>query len=134
MHWRRRTSSSATVSSSTDGDEARYERFRDLRNGAATLFSMAKTTDLYRVNASFSNVGYRDQLYAAEYMNSKVTLSGLYNGIPLNYFYDAPLIWAGDGRGKFTLDPTVRAATQGPTNAAADGTAVGVPCAPGAPT
>ena len=115
----------------TDGDEARYERYRDLRNGAATFFSMGQTTDVYRFNANFSNAGYRDQLYAGEYINSKVTVSGLYNGIPLNYFYDAPLIFTGDGRGKFTLDPALRAAVQGPTNAAADGTAVGVPCAPG---
>jgi MtrB/PioB family decaheme-associated outer membrane protein len=117
--------------SSTDGDEARYERFRDLRDGAATLFTMSKSTDQYRLNADASNVGYRDQLYAAEYMTSKVTVSGLYNGIPLNFHYDAPLIWTGDGRGKFTLDPALRARVQGPTNAAADGTAVGVPCAPG---
>jgi MtrB/PioB family decaheme-associated outer membrane protein len=116
---------------STDGDEARYERYRDLRNGAATVFSMAKNTDQYRFIANFSNAGYRDQLYAAEYMNARVTASGLYTGIPLNYFYDAPLIWTGDGRGRFTLDPALRAQVQGPTNAAADGTAVGVPCAPG---
>ena len=116
---------------STDGDKARYERFRDLRDGAATVFSMGQNTDQYRFNANFSNAGYRDQLYAAEYSNAKVTLSGLYNGIPLNYYYDAPLIWTGDGRGRFTLDPALRSAVQGPTNAAADGTAVGVPCAPG---
>jgi MtrB/PioB family decaheme-associated outer membrane protein len=116
---------------STDGDEARYERFRDLRDGAATVFSMGRNTDQYRFNANFSNAGYRDQLYAAEYSNAKVTVSGLYNGIPLNYYYDAPLIWSGDGRGKFTLDSAIRNAVQGPTNAAADGTAVGVPCAPG---
>ena len=71
---------------STDGDEARYERFRDLRDGAATFFSMDKNTDQYRFNANFSNAGYRDQLYAAEYSNAKVTVSGLYNGIPMNYF------------------------------------------------
>ena len=64
-----------------------------------------------------------DQLFAADYSNSKVTVTGLYNGMPLNYYYDAPLIWTGDGRGKFTLDPALRSAVQGPTNAAADGTA-----------
>jgi MtrB/PioB family decaheme-associated outer membrane protein len=116
---------------STDGDEARYERYRDLRSGAATLFSMGKSTDQYRFNASFSNAGYRDQLYAADYRNAKVKVSGQYTGIPLNYFYDAPLIWTGDGRGRFTLDPALRTQVQGPTNAAGDGTAVGVPCAPG---
>jgi MtrB/PioB family decaheme-associated outer membrane protein len=115
----------------TDGDEARYERYRDLRDGAATQFSWGRRTDQYRFTANFSNAGYRDQLYAAEYFNAKVTASGLYSGIPLNYYYDAPLIWVGDGRGKFTLDSAVRSGVQGPTNAAADGTAVGVPCAPG---
>jgi hypothetical protein len=116
---------------STDGDEARYERYRDLRSGAATRFTMGRSTDQYRFNAAFSNAGYRDQQYSAEYSNAKLTLSGLYDGIPLNYYYEAPLIWTGDGRGRFTLDPAVRSAVQGPTNAVADGTAVGVPCAPG---
>ena len=116
---------------STDGDEARYERFRDLRNGAATFFNMGRNTDEYRANLSFSNAGYRDQFYGVEYHNAKVSLAGSYSGIPLNWYYDAPLIWSGDGRGKFTLDPALRAAVQGPTNNAADGTAVGVPCAPG---
>ena len=116
---------------STDGDEARYERFRDLRNGAATFFNMGRNTDEYRANLSFSNAGYRDQFYGVDYHNAKVSLAGSYSGIPLNWYYDAPLIWSGDGRGKFTLDPALRAAVQGPTNNAADGTAVGVPCAPG---
>jgi MtrB/PioB family decaheme-associated outer membrane protein len=116
---------------STDGDEARYERFRDLRDGASTFFNMGRSTDQYRANLSFTNAGYRDQFYGVEYHNAKVSLAGSYSGIPLNWYYDAPLIWQGDGRGKFTLDPAARAAVQGPTNNAADGTAVGVPCAPG---
>ena len=41
----------------TDGDEARYERYRDLRNGASTFFNMARNTDVYRASASFSNAG-----------------------------------------------------------------------------
>ena len=116
---------------STDGDEARYERYRDLRPGAATLFGMDKNTETYRFGASAFNIGYRDQRYVADYTNQKLTLSGLYDSIPLNYIYDAPLIWQGDGNGRFTLDTAARRAVQGPTIAPADGTAVGVPCAPG---
>jgi MtrB/PioB family decaheme-associated outer membrane protein len=116
---------------STDGDEARFERYRDLRSGAATLFGMDKNTETYRFGASASNIGYRDQQYSATYTNGKLTLSGLYDSIPLNYLYDAPLVWQGDGNGRFTLDPAARLAVQGRTNAPADGTAVGVPCAPG---
>ena len=116
---------------STDGDEARFERYRDLRPGATTFFEMNKDTDKYRFEAKASNMGYRDQRYSAEYTNGKFTMSGVYDSIPLNYLYDAPLVWKGDGRGKFTLDLAARQAIQGPTNVAGDGTAVGVPCAPG---
>ena len=115
----------------TDGDEARFERYRDLRTGAATLFSLEKYTDTYRLGASAVNVGYRDQGYSAYYTNGKLTLNGVYDSVPLNYLYDAPLVWQGDGNGRFTLDPAIRRAIQGPTNAPADGSAVGVPCAPG---
>jgi MtrB/PioB family decaheme-associated outer membrane protein len=114
-----------------DGDEARFERYRDLRSGGSTLFGMDKNTDKYRFGANASNVGYRDQRYSIDYTNGKVGLSGVYSSIPLNYLYDAPLIWQGDRNGRFTLDTAARRAVQGPTFAPGDGTAVGVPCAPG---
>lgn len=114
-----------------DGDEARFERYRDLRPGATTFFEIKKDTANYRFDAHASNVGYRDQRYAAEYTNGTFTMSGLYDSIPLNYLYDAPLAWRNEGNGRFTLDPAARLAIQGPTNAPGDGTAVGVPCAPG---
>lgn len=117
---------------SIDGDEARFERYRDLRPGATTFLELNKNTDKYRFGATATNMGYRDQRYMADYTNGRFTVSGMYDSIPLNYLYDAPLVWTGDGRGKFTLDPAVRLAIQGPTNAPADGSAVGVPCAPGA--
>ncbi|MFA5909167.1 MAG: MtrB/PioB family outer membrane beta-barrel protein [Vicinamibacterales bacterium] len=116
---------------SIDGDEARFERYRDLRPGATTLFEMKKDTEKYRFEAKASNMGYRDQRYSAEYTNGKFTMSGVYDSIPLNYLYDAPLVWKNEGNGRFTLDAAARQAIQGPTNVAGDGTAVGVPCAPG---
>lgn len=115
----------------TDGDEARFERYRDLRPGATTLLEIDKFTDTYRFEAAASNMGYRDQRYSARYATGRLAISGLYDSIPLNYLYDAPLAWTGDGKGRFTLDPAARQAVQGPTNVVGDGTAVGVPCAPG---
>lgn len=115
----------------TDGDEARFERYRDLRPGAATLFSVARRTDTYRFTAEAANAGYRDQRYAAEYSTGRLRVTGLFDSIPLNYLHDAPFVWTGDGKGRFTLDQATRAAIQGPTNAAGDGAAVGVPCAAG---
>ncbi|MDP2054886.1 MAG: MtrB/PioB family outer membrane beta-barrel protein [Acidobacteriota bacterium] len=116
---------------STDGDEARFERYSDLRPGATTFFEMKKDAETYRFAASASNVGYRDQRYSADYTNGKVSISGLFDQIPMNYLYDAPLAWTNQGDGRFTLDAAVRRGIEGPTNAAADGNAVGVPCAPG---
>ena len=117
----------------TDGDEARFERYQDLRPGASTFFDFNKNTDHYRFDAQARNVGYRDQRYTADYYTGKLNASGFFDSIPLNYFYDTPYVWAGDGRGTFTLPLDLRQQVQGPTNATNDGTAVGVPCAPGGP-
>jgi MtrB/PioB family decaheme-associated outer membrane protein len=116
-----------------DGDEARFERYRDLRPGAATLFEWTKNTDSYRFNAGASNIGYRDSRYSGDYYSGKLAVSGIFDSIPINYLYDANSFWTTDGRGRFTLPTDVRLGIQGPTNANNDGTAVGVPCAPGAP-
>jgi len=115
----------------TDGDEARFERYRDLRPGAATLLEWTRNTEKYRFDLGASNIGYRDQRYTANYDNGKLQFKGVYDSIPLNYLYEAPYWFTGDGNGTFTLDPAVRQRVQGPTNAVGDGTAVGVPCAPG---
>ncbi|MEZ5419284.1 MAG: MtrB/PioB family outer membrane beta-barrel protein [Vicinamibacterales bacterium] len=116
---------------SIDGDEARFERYRDLRPGATSFFQLRRDAEKYRFEATAFNVGYRDQRYAAEYTDGKLTVGGLFDSIPLNYLYDAPLIWTNEGGGRYTLPSALRRAVQGPTNAAADGSAVGVPCAPG---
>ena len=60
-------------------------------------------------------------------------MSGVFDSIPINYFYDVNSFWGTDGRGRFTLPLDIRQGVQGPTNANNDGRAVGVPCAPGGP-
>lgn len=114
-----------------DGDEARFERYRDLRPGVTSFFQLRRDTEKYRFEGTAFNVGYRDQRYAAEYTDGKLTARGLFDSTPLNYLYDAPLIWTHEGNGRFTLPIALRRAVEGPTNVANDGTAVGVPCAPG---
>ena len=116
---------------SIDGDEARFERYRDLSPGATSWFELNRQHEKYRFTASAFNVGYRDQRYDASFTNGKLSVDGLFDSIPMNYIYDAPLIWTNEGGGRFTLPVALRRAVEGPTNAAADGTAVGVPCAPG---
>ena len=51
----------------TDGDAARFERYRDLRDGVSSLFRIGKETPTYFFDASASNVGYRDQRYKLKY-------------------------------------------------------------------
>ncbi len=116
-----------------DGDEARFERYRDLRPGAATLLEWTQNTERYRFNAAASNIGYRDSRYSGEYYTGKLVVSGVFDSIPLNYRYDANSFWTTDDRGLFTLPSDIRLGIQGPTNSTSDGNAVGVPCAPGGP-
>lgn len=116
---------------SIDGDEARFERYRDLRPGATSFLQLRRDAEKYRFEASAFNLGYRDQRAAAEYTDGTFTARGLFDSTPLNYLYDAPLIWTNEGNGRFTLPVDLRRAVEGPTNAAGDGSAVGVPCAPG---
>jgi MtrB/PioB family decaheme-associated outer membrane protein len=50
--------------SSFTGDEARYNRLRDLRDGGyATRFRLKRETDTAALRAEASNVGYRDQRF-----------------------------------------------------------------------
>ena len=55
---------------SLSGDEARYNRYRDLRDGATlNAFQMTKETQANYFFARAENVGYRDQRYSANYQS-----------------------------------------------------------------
>ena len=111
---------------STDGDAARYQRYRDLRDGATTLFTMNKNTERYRFNALAQNVGYHDQRYQATYYAAKGSVNFLWDSIPTNFSYLTKTPWTDTGNGVLTLDDDAQRAVEAKT-------AVGVPCAPGAP-
>jgi len=118
--------------SAVSGDEARYERYRDMRNGVYSTFSLNREGPGYLFNADAHHVGYRDQRYAASLRSRRVNVGFEWVSVPLNFFYGALTPYRGDGD-VLTLDDAAQRAVQGPTNATNDGTAVGVPCAPGAP-
>ena len=107
-------------------DEARYERYRDLRNGAASRFKFGKQTDTYVLDASAFNVGYRDQRYKVNYDRGKMQFGFLWDSIPTNFSYMSYSAWTVNDNGTLTIDPALRQQVQ-------NRTAVGVPCAPGAP-
>ena len=110
----------------TEIDAAQYERYRDLRTGAASLFHLGKETASYFVNASAYNIGYRDQQYKLRYDRSKVNFGFLWDSIPTNFDYLTVSPWTVGDDGVLTISPTIRQQVQ-------NRTAVGVPCAPGAP-
>jgi MtrB/PioB family decaheme-associated outer membrane protein len=116
----------------TDGDEARFERYRDTRDGAFSSFGLRRSAASYLFDAKAHHVGYRDQSYAADFFSRRVSFRFRWDSLPLNYSYVVRTPWVGSG-GTLTLDDGAQRAVEGPTNAPADGTAVGVPCAPGAP-
>ena len=114
-----------------DGDEARFERYRDTRDGLYSTFNLNRETARYVFDANAFHVGYRDQRYSAAFMSRRVNVDFDWVSVPLNFSYLARTPFVTNG-GVLTLDDSAQRAVQGPTNATNDGTAVGVPCAPGA--
>jgi MtrB/PioB family decaheme-associated outer membrane protein len=109
---------------STSGDEARYERYRDLRNGVPTSLTWGRETATYLFGVKAENIGYRDQNYEASFANSRIRASFTFDATPLNYSYDSVTPWVEQGKGTWTLDTASRVAVQNKT-------AVGILCAPG---
>ncbi len=106
---------------SLEGDKARYQRYSDLRNGAATRFTVGKETSQYVFSAAVENVGYRDQRYLANFdHNGRVKMAFMWDSIPLNYSYASSTPWVEQSPGVFTLDRAARLLVQ-------NGAAVGVP-------
>jgi hypothetical protein len=74
---------------SASGDEARYERYQDLRNGVNANILYNRETANWTFNLKATNIGYRDQGYVANFNSRRVKFSVLFDQTPLNYMYDA---------------------------------------------
>ena len=72
---------------SSDGDEARYERYRDLRDGANVNLLYGKVTEKWTFDIKAKNVGYRDQSYLLNFNSSRVKFDLKFDQTPLNYAY-----------------------------------------------
>lgn len=97
---------------STTGDEARYERYRDTRNGAFTNIVFGKETANYLLDVEAQNVGYHDQRYLVNYQNSKLKFSFLWDSTPLNYGYNTSTPWVETQPNMWSLDTAARTAVQ----------------------
>ncbi len=81
----------------TSGDAARYERYRDTRNGVFSDLKFARATDGYLFDVKAYHIGYRDQSYTLGYDNGRLRLNAMWDSIPLNYMYGAVTPWVLDG-------------------------------------
>src|SRR5215472_14500431 len=74
---------------SDNSDEARYQRYQDLRNGVfGEAFRWGAADDQKYWDVRATHIGYRDQQYAANYNNfGKIKASFAFNQIPLNFSY-----------------------------------------------
>ncbi|HUR33590.1 MAG TPA: MtrB/PioB family outer membrane beta-barrel protein [Vicinamibacterales bacterium] len=95
-----------------NGDFARYERYRDLRDGVFSKVEFGKDTGTTMFRLGASNIGYRDQNYQAEYTNGKATYSGFFDSTPLNYSYLTSTPWVESQPGVFTLNAAARLQVQ----------------------
>ena len=89
-----------------DSDRARFQRYRDLRNGATVdAFRFSNATDRRQFTVQADHIGYRDQRYSASYNNyGKIKASFEWNQIPLFYSQDTATLFTTAAPGVLRLD------------------------------
>jgi MtrB/PioB family decaheme-associated outer membrane protein len=99
---------------SIDGDPARFQRFRDERDGAyIPMFRFENETETSFFHAEANNVGYRDQRFAANYENiGKLKLDFEWNQIPLYISSDTRSLYTDNGSGVLSINPAARQSIQ----------------------
>lgn len=99
------------------GDPARYQRYRDLRDGATLqLFRFEDERTTWAFNAAADNVGYRDQRYFANFDRfGKLQVSFEWNQVPLYYSADTRTFFRAEAPGVLRLDDALQAGVQSRT-------------------
>ncbi len=109
--------------SDISGDPARFQRFRDERQGAyIPRFDFKQETETTFLRFEANNVGYRDQRYAARFENiGKLKLNFEWDQIPLYISSDVRTLYSDKGNGVLSIDQGLRQAIQnaGLSNSAA---------------
>ncbi len=99
----------------SNSDEARYQRFRDLRNGPfIDGFRFGNATDQRLFDVRAEHVGYRDQRYSANYNHyGKVKASFEWNQIPLFFSQDTKSLFSSPSPGVILLPDSIQSTLQG---------------------
>jgi MtrB/PioB family decaheme-associated outer membrane protein len=108
---------------SVSGDAARYQRFRDLRDGGyVDRFRLTKETEQWAFRATANNVGYRDQRFTVNYQDiGRLKLNAEWNQVPLFISDSTRTLYKDNGNGVLTIDDGIQATLQNagaPTSAA----------------
>jgi MtrB/PioB family decaheme-associated outer membrane protein len=101
----------------SDSDQARYQRFQDLRDGATLdLFRYFKQTDAWMFNAKGSHIGYRDQQMSAAFNKyGKVKASFEWNQVPLYFSDSTRTLYSTSSAGVLTIDDAIQSGIQNKT-------------------
>lgn len=102
---------------SDDSDQARAQRYRDMRGGGTVeLFRFTKATDARWFTLQADHVGYRDQRYSASFNDyGKVKSSFEWNQVPLFFSQDTRTLFTTASPGVLRLDDTIQSGLQNRT-------------------
>jgi MtrB/PioB family decaheme-associated outer membrane protein len=89
-----------------DGDEARYQRYRDLRSGLyGTNFIYGQRRENWNVEGQAWNIGYRDQKYQVDLTRvGRLSATFLWDQIPLFISRDTRTLYVDTAPGIFRLE------------------------------
>lgn len=105
-----------------DGDGARFQRFRDVRDGPLLdRFTLNRSTDTWQFAARADHAGYHDQHYSADFVrDGRVKISFDWDQIPLFVSGDTRTLFTTEGAGVLRVDNQIQAALQNRTGTLAD--------------
>jgi MtrB/PioB family decaheme-associated outer membrane protein len=97
-----------------DGDAARLQHYRDLRNGpTADLLKYNKSTDHWRVDLQSDHAGYRDQRYTGSLnVYGKLKVAGEWDQVPLFFSEDTATPYVQTSPGVLRLDDALQSGVQ----------------------
>jgi MtrB/PioB family decaheme-associated outer membrane protein len=96
------------------GDAARYNRFRDLREGLyVSRFKLEKETESWFFRGQANNIGYRDQQYFADFENIGRLKAGFeWNQVPLFISDATRTLYTDRGNGVLEVDDAIQQTLQ----------------------
>jgi MtrB/PioB family decaheme-associated outer membrane protein len=98
------------TSFTSGSDQARFQRYRDLRNGPTVdLFNWGKQSSSYRFTVHADHVGYRDQRYSAAYNDyGKLKVNFEWNQIPIYFSQTTATLYSEASLGVLRISDSIR--------------------------